>query len=78
MKEDVSHQIANCLKTQQGTHVLYRGFGLNTVDTTNPPLRRDILIQLSTYYPDVTMNNLEITQVNNNGIFNYTVDIKGN
>lgn len=76
MKEDVSHQIANCLKTQQGTHVLYRGFGLNVVDSTNPPMRRDILVQLSTYYPDVTLNNVTITQVNNNGNFEYMVETR--
>ena len=78
MFESTGQCIANCLKTQLGSHVLYRGFGLNTVDATNPPMRRDILIQLSTYYPDVTMNNLEVTQVNNNGNFEYIIDIKGN
>ena len=78
MFESTPQCIANCLKTQQGSHVLYRTFGLNVVDATNPPLRRDILVQLSTFYPDVTMNNLQITQVNNNGNFYYTVDIKGN
>lgn len=77
MKESVSEQIANCLKTQQGTHVLYRGFGLNVVDTTNPPMRRDILIQLSTYYPDVTLSNTSITQVNSNGNFEYIVETRG-
>lgn len=77
MKEDVSHQIANCLKTQQGTHVLYRGFGLNIVDSTNPPMRRDILVQLSTYYPDVVLSDLQITQVNNNGNFEYIVETRG-
>lgn len=77
MKESVSEQIANCLRTQQGTHVLYRGFGLNVVDTTNPPMRRDILVQLSTYYPDVTLNNVQITQVNNNGNFEYIVGTRG-
>lgn len=77
MKEDVSHQIANCLKTQQGTHVLYRGFGLSVVDSTNPPMRRDILIQLSTYYPDVTLSDVQITQVNSNGNFEYIVETRG-
>ena len=76
MFENTQNCIANCLKTSLGSHVLYRGFGLNTVDVTNPPLRRDVLIQLSTYYPDVTMNNINITQVNNNGNFEYIIDIK--
>lgn len=77
MKESVSEQIANCLRTQQGTHVLYRGFGLNVVDANNPPMRRDILVQLSTFYPDVVLSDLVITQVNNNGSFEYIVETRG-
>ena len=75
MFESTAQCITRCLKTQEGSHVLYRSFGLNTVDATNSPLRRDILIQLSTYFPDVTMNNLEIIQTNSNGSFYYTVDL---
>ena len=76
MKESVSEQIANCLRTQQGTHVLYRSFGLNVVDSTNPPMRRDILIQLSTYYPNVSLNDVQITRVESSGDFEYTVDVR--
>ena len=75
MFESTAQCITNCMNTQEGSHVLYRGFGLNVVDSTNPPMRRDILIQLSTYFPDVTMNNLEIIQTNSNGSFYYTVDL---
>ena len=77
MKEDTAHCIANCLRTQQGSHALYRGFGLNVIDGTNVPMRRDILIQLSTYYPDVTLNDVTVTRVENNGHFEYKVDTKG-
>ena len=76
MKESIPQCIANCLRTQQGTHVLYRAFGLNVVDSTNPPMRRDILIQLSTYYPDVSLNDVQITKVESNGEFEYTVDVR--
>lgn len=75
MFESTAQCITNCLKTQEGSHVLYRGFGLDVVDNTNPPLRRDILIQLSTFYPDVTMNDISIVQTNFNGSFYYTVDL---
>ena len=78
MLESTAQCITNCLKTQLGSHVLYRGFGLNTVDQNNPSLRRDVLIQLSTYYPDITMNDISIIQTSSNGNFYYTVDIKGN
>lgn len=75
MFESTARCIASCLKTQEGSHVLYRGVGLNTVDVPNPPLRRDILIQLSTYYPDVSMNDLGIIRTSSNGNFYYTVDL---
>ena len=74
MKEDTAHCIANCLATNKGSHVLHRGFGLNVIDGTNVPMRRDILIQLSTYYPDVTLNDVTVTRVDNNGQFEYKVD----
>ena len=77
MKESIAHCIANCLRTQQGSHVLYRTFGLNVVDGANAPVRRDVLVQLSTYYPEVTLNNVTITKVESNGTFNYDVDVKG-
>ena len=75
MFESTAQCITTCMNIQEGSHVLYRRFGLNVVDSTNPPMRRDILIQLSTFYPDVTMNNLEIIQTNSNGSFYYTVDL---
>lgn len=76
MRESVAEQIANCLRTQQGTHVLYRAFGLDVIDGTNVPMRRDILVQLSTFYPDVRLTNVQINRVESDGNFDYTVDIR--
>ena len=77
MKENTAQCIANCLAINKGSHALYRGFGLNVIDGMNVPMRRDILIQLSTYYPDVTLNDVTITRVNSDGQFEYNVDVKG-
>lgn len=77
MREDVSHQLANCLKTQQGSYVFYRGYGLSVVDATNPPIRRDILVQLSTYYPEITLSDVTISKVESNGSFEYIVETRG-
>ena len=77
MKEDTAQCIATCLATNKGSHVLYRTFGLNVTDGTNVPMRRDVLIQLSTYYPDVTLNDVTVTRVETNGHFEYKVDTKG-
>ena len=76
MKEDTAHCIANCLATNKGSHVLYSDFGLNVIDGTNVPMRRDILIQLSTYYPDVTLDDITVTRTENNGHFEYKIDTK--
>ena len=54
--------------------MLYRGFGLSVVDEANAPMRRDILIQLSTYYPDATLNNVSITRAETNGHFEYKIE----
>lgn len=78
MKESTAQCIANCLRTSQGSHVLYRTFGLEVVDGMNVPMRRDILIQLSTYYPEVTLNNVTVSKADIDGKFEYTVDVRGN
>lgn len=77
MFESTAQCIANCLQTTKGTHIMYRSFGLNSVDATNPPMRKDILVQLSTFYPEVTMNDATITRVESNGQFYYDVKIRG-
>ena len=75
MKEDTAQCISACLNTSKGSHVFYRNFGLTCVDDTNVPMRKDILIQLSTYYPEVTLNGVTITQADSNGHFSYIVDV---
>ena len=78
MKKSTAQCIANCLRTSQGSHVLYRTFGLEVVDGMNVPMRRDILIQLSTYYPEVSLNNVTVSKADIDGKFEYTVDVRGN
>lgn len=78
MKESTAQCIANCLRASKGSHVLYRTFGLEVVDGMNVPMRRDILIQLSTYYPEVSLNNVTVSKADIDGKFEYTVDVRGN
>lgn len=77
MKESKAECMRNCLQITRGTHVLYRSFGLDPVDDMNIPMMKDVLIQMSTYYPDVTLNDVIINKVESNGQFQYTVDAKG-
>lgn len=80
MFENTIQSIANCLNTQRGTHVLYREFGLDVVDAANPPLRRDVQIQLAMYYPTTSLMTLSSISINEelmNGRFKYNVNITG-
>ena len=76
MFEKTEQCIANCLQTDLGSHVLYRGFGLNVVDGMNVPMRKNVLMQLSTYYPETTLQDVTIEKVDGNGEFYYTVSVK--
>lgn len=77
MFEKTSQCIANCFNTLNGTHVLYRSYGLNEVDAANMPIRRDIVVQLSTYYPQINLSELTLTYGDLAGKLYYTVTIKG-
>ena len=75
MKESTAECIANCLRIQKGTHVLYRSFGLNVIDSTNVPIPKDVLVQISTYYPEVNLNNVTTKRTDINGHFEYLVEV---
>lgn len=77
MFESTDQCISNCLQTDLGSHVMYRSFGLNEVDKPNAPVKRDVIVQLSTYYPDVTLNSIECTEVNGKGMWVYNADVNG-
>lgn len=80
MLENSSQAIANCFNMQQGTHVLYRDFGLNVIDENNPPLRRDCQLQIATYFPTVTLSmvsNISINSELQQGQFKYNVSLIG-
>lgn len=77
MFEKTSQCITNCFNTLLGSHVFYRSYGLNEVDAANMPVRRNLVIQLSTYYPQVNLGDLTLNYKDLNGHVSYTVSIKG-
>jgi hypothetical protein len=77
MRESNAQCITNCFNSLKGTHILYRNFGLNETDKTKPPLKRDIIIQLSTYYPYVSLQSISLSSANIKGEFYYNIEIKG-
>lgn len=75
MLENTQNCISNCLQTSKGSHVMYRQFGLYVIDAHNAPMKKDIVVQLSTYYPEVSLQNVVLTQIPTKGEFYYTVDV---
>ena len=75
MKENTLECIGNCLRVERKSHCMYRNYGLDEVDGALSPTRRNVLVQLSTYYPDVNLNNLSVTLFNERGEKYYKVEI---
>ncbi len=75
MKETTPQCIANCLKTIKGSHPLYRSFGLDMVDSARQNVKTQIVGQLATYYPNVSLNNARIVGASINGHFQYTIEV---
>ena len=75
MRENTLECIGNCLRVLRKSDVIYRNCGLDEVGGALSRARRNVLVQLSTYYPEVSLNNLTITEFNEKGQKYYTVDI---
>lgn len=75
MRENTLECIGNCLRVESKSHPMYRNYGLDEVDGALSPTRRNVLVQLSTYYPDVNLNNLSVTLFNERGEKYYRVEI---
>ena len=80
----MSVNLGNCLKNltlcRPGEHCLYRGYGVNAVDSPYGLSYGDVKSQCSAYYPDV--DNIEITKRSTSndyelGTYRYTISIKG-
>lgn len=76
MFESTPECFSNCLRTQKGTHLLYRKFGINWVDGYNINVKNDIIEQLATYFPEVSLDSVSITRKTANGEAYYEVEVK--
>lgn len=77
MFESKSESIANCLCTTQSTYMLARDFGIDLIDKRAGNPRRSIQIQLSTYYPDVSISSITATSSSiQEGQFEYIINVK--
>ena len=79
MRESTAQCISNCMLTEKPTHVLYREFGLRTIDDPMPPLRKDIMWQLATYYPAINLTDITIQTTTDDaalGQFKYQINVE--
>ena len=76
MFESKAECIANCLQTNIKTYVLAREFGVNSTDFPAVNPRREIQIQLATFYPDVSINSVTISSADSSGNFEYNIIIE--
>ena len=70
--------VLNACRCRKGSHVLFRGFGLNAVDEPAKNPRLELAKLFQTYYPEIT--SFKITPKTGDfesGSFNYDVVING-
>ena len=69
--------VANLVKTERGTHVLYRSFGLSNVDSPSTITRTTVQNEVSRWYPDVSVITCTCTNATNSGHFEYEIEVEG-
>lgn len=52
--------IANMCTTQKGDHILFRGYGITSVDSVIPPKRSEIAEGAARWYPDARVAGVRV------------------
>ena len=68
--------ICNMIRTEKGTHVLFRDFGLSGVDSETTITRTSIQNEVSKWYPDVLIKSCT-SQGDVNGQFEIAIEVEG-
>ena len=72
---NVAALIANMVQTEPKTHMLYRGYGVTSVDSSRMPTRSKIVTQVARWYPDATIGKVSVNDVEPNGHVNLIVEV---
>lgn len=67
--------IANLCQTEPGSHMLFRGYGVATVDSNRMPTRSQVATQAARWYPEVRVTNVQTTGVNEQGHVQISVNL---
>ena len=68
--------VANMVKTEKGTHILYRDFGLAETDESTVLTRTSVQSEISKYYPGAYVKSLTLNEVQADGSFEFNIDVE--
>ena len=68
--------VANMIKTERDTHVLYRDYGLSETDEATVLTRTSVQSEISKYYPGAYVKSLTLNEVQADGSFEFTIDVE--
>ena len=68
--------VANMVKTEKDTHVLYRDYGLSETDEATVLTRTSVQSEISKYYPGAYVLSLTLNEVKSDGSFEFNIDVE--
>ena len=68
--------VANMVKTEKDTHVLYRDYGLAETDEATVLTRTSVQSEISKYYPGAYVKSLTLNEVQADGFFEFNIDVE--
>ena len=68
--------VVNMMKTERGTHVLYRDYGMSETDEATVLTRTSVQSEISKYYPGAYVKSLTLNEVQADGSFQFNIDIE--
>ena len=68
--------VVNMVKTERGTHVLFRDYGMAETDESTVLTRTSVQSEISKYYPGAYVKSLTLNEVQADGSFEFDIDIE--
>ena len=68
--------VVNMIKTERGTHVLFRDYGLAETDEAAVLTRTSVQSEISKYYPGAYVKSLTLNEVQADGSFEFNIDVE--
>lgn len=68
--------VVNMVKTEKGTHVLFRDYGMSETDEATVLTRTSVQSEISKYYPGAYVKSLTLSEGRADGSFEFNVDIE--